>query len=82
MIKLDENYSIETDSYNVSLIYRREKEIEKNGELKTVVEKSDWHYPTLAHALKKYLSESLKECSSIEEVLKRIEIVENRINNL
>lgn len=81
-IKLDENYHIEVDSENVCLKFRREKEVLKQGELKTVTEKNEWHSPRIELALKRYLHETQKECETINEVLERINEVEQIIKNV
>lgn len=87
-IKLDDHYSIEFDTFNCSLLFRREKEVTKKNketgeeELKTVTEKTESHYPNLQGCLRKYLDESLKESESIQEVLKQIELVHQTIKSL
>lgn len=81
-MRLDEHYSIATDTYCVSLLFRREKEIEKNGEKKTVTEKDSFHFATVQQALKRYVQESIKECKDAQEVLKKIDELEKRIDGL
>lgn len=77
MIKLDEHYTIEGDSYNWMLKYEKKS---FNGE-KEIVSKDHWYYPNLRHCLKKYLDRSLVECKSIEEVIEAIDTVNNKIDN-
>lgn len=82
MIKIDKEYSIDIDSLNFVLQYRRPKEVEKNGEIKTVTEKSDWYFPSIHACLRKYLDESMRECESIEKVLSKIDEVHETIRKL
>jgi len=82
MIKLDNQYSIDIDNLNFTLQYRREKEVEKNGERKTVTEKSDWYFPSIQISLKKYLDESMRECNSVDEILRKIDEVHETIKKL
>lgn len=87
-ITLDENFYIESDSFNVTLFFRREKEVLKKNketgieELKAITEKNEWYYPNLKGALRKYLDESLKESESVQEVLCKIEEVYKLIKTL
>jgi hypothetical protein len=76
-MKLDENYRIETDAYNYTLVY----ECKKFDQLKKkeIHSKAEWHYPELKHALVKYMNESLKTCESIKEVFLKIDELEKKI---
>lgn len=79
-MKLDENYRIETDTYNFTLVYESKAfdEVKK----KEVISKDEWHYPELKYALTKYMNQSLKSCTSIQEVLYKINEVELLIKSL
>lgn len=87
-ITLDENYYIDISELNFTLSYRREKEVQKKNketgveETKTVTEKSDWYFPNIQGCLRKYLDESARECSSIEEVLNKISSVHETIKRI
>lgn len=82
MIRIDDNYYIETDSYNVILRYENQVEKVYKGELRAVNQSDKWYYTTIPQALKAYLNKSLKESSSIENILHKVNFVENKINNL
>ena len=82
VIRLDSEYSIQTDANNFSLLFSREKEVTKKGITKTVVESDAWYNPSLELSLKTYLRESLRECESIEHVLKKIDEVHATIKEL
>lgn len=87
-IKLDENWSIETQADNVCLKYKKIKTIKRKNkktdqeEEAEVTEKNEYHYPSIKLALKKYLNESQKDCTTIQDVLKRIDEVEKKINKI
>jgi Sec7-like guanine-nucleotide exchange factor len=78
-MKLDENYRIETDTNNFTLVYESKKfdEVKK----KEFTSKDEWHYPELKYALIKYLNQSLKPCKSIKDVLSKISELEQLIKN-
>lgn len=83
MIKLTENWTIDTDTYNVVLECRESRiKVGKNGESKEVESVETYYYPNLKNALKAYLHKSLKSCTSIDEVLRRIDEVEAKIDAL
>jgi len=59
-MKIDDNFRIEKDTYNVTLVYEVEGGInEKTG--KPTITKHQWHYPTIEMALKKYLTYSIEQ---------------------
>ena len=80
MIKLDNEYWIEMDAYNWILKYESEEYAkEVMGDLKMVTTKDEWYYPTLRMCLKSYCDKTLKECSSIEKVIERIDDLNDKI---
>jgi hypothetical protein len=82
MITLDKNYRVEVDSFNFTLVQEEQTDKVSEGSGKKIVTHNTWHYPKLNMALKKYLQETLKPCSDIETVLKRIDEVEKIIDKL
>lgn len=76
-MKLDENYRIETDTNNFTLVYESKTFDEKKK--KEVTSKDEWHYPDLKTALIKYVNQCLKPCESIKEVLIRISELEKSL---
>ena len=79
-IQLDECYSIESTRNEVILRYRCESDKinEKTG--KNVVSNDRWFYPNVRQALKQFLLSSLTECTSIKEMLTKLEQLENIID--
>lgn len=80
MIQLDNNYRIETDANNYTLI----KE-ENTGEIhketgKETISKDQWYFPKLNQCLSKYLNESVKGAESVKELLEKVNEVEAKIN--
>jgi hypothetical protein len=76
-MKLDENYRIETDKYNFTLVYESKTFDEKKK--KEVTSTDEWHYPDLKNALLKYLNQSVKVCDSVVGLYEKIKEVELNI---
>lgn len=81
-MKLDENYTLDSDKYN--WILRRESTREEmvDGEAKTVTSKDNWYYPTLSDALKKYCDQVLKTSLDIADIMVKMAFLNARIDNL
>ena len=81
-IKLDEFYTVEDDTNCWTLTYKKAtgKTSETTGD-PTYTVKPTYH-ANLRQALSKYLDESLKGSSSLDEVLNRITEVEARIESI
>ena len=82
MIKLDNNFSIETDSNNFVLKFEKE-----TGEIHSktgnpIISKNQWFYGNLKGCLIKYSNESLKDCQDIKEVLSRLDEIEALIKSI
>jgi hypothetical protein len=69
-MKLDENYRIESDKYNFTLIY--ESKTFDEAKKKEVNSIDEWHYPDLKYALKKYVNQVIKPCESVVSVLEKL----------
>ena len=80
-LKLDDNYTIGTDSNNFILRYSHTYigKDKKTDEDKEITSKDEWFYPTLSGALNTYLNECLKKNNTIEEVYAELKRVENII---
>ena len=82
-MQIDKNYRIETDTYNFILTYESDPTMKDyRGEMKEIVSKDRWYYPSLKMCLKKYLEESLRPSASIIDVMDRIDFVEDRIDTI
>jgi hypothetical protein len=80
-LKLDDNYTIETDSNNFILRYSntyigKDKSTNKDKE---ITSKAEWFYPTLSGALNTYLNECLKRSDTVNDVYTELKRVENII---
>ena len=82
MLRLDDNYSLDFDSYNVMLRYENKAVKEIKGELKEVTQKYQWYYPNVKQALKRYIQVSLNPVDSLEEIINRMDKLEKVIDNL
>lgn len=80
-MKLDENFKIEIDSYNYSLIKEEVTEEINPRTGKPIVSRDQWHYPSLNMALKKYVDEVLRPSKSVEEVLGKLDYIYELIDS-
>lgn len=81
-MKIDNNWSIEYDENNVILVYSEPKtRIKKNGSKEDYIYRNMFYYPNIKTALKSYLNRCLKGSGSINEVLSKINEVEQKIDN-
>jgi hypothetical protein len=81
VIKLDENYRIECDTYNYHLKYSKVGEInEKTG--KPSVSNDEWYFPRLSQALNRYFNQAMKSAADIEELKEEISRVEKIISGI
>lgn len=84
MINLNKNYRIVFDDNNIFLQFfelreKNKKETEEKVEFEYT---ENCYYPNVKSALKGFLNKYLDGSSSVDEVLKRTDEVENIINNL
>ena len=77
-MKLDENYTIETDTNNFTLVYESKTFDEKKK--KEVTSTDEWHYPDLKNALKKYVNQVIKPCESVVSLLEKLNKIESLID--
>lgn len=85
-IVLDENFRIEPDALNFTLIREEEGEINpKTG--KPTISKGQWYCPTLQSALRAYLRESSRDLTmegdnDLKDVLNKLKQIEDAINKI
>jgi hypothetical protein len=79
-MKLDENYRIESDKYNFTLVYESKSFDEKKK--KEVTSTDEWHYPDLKFALNKYVNQSLKPSQNALSVLDKLNQIELLISKI
>lgn len=66
-MKIDENYSLETDSNNWILKFKSNEKTHENG--KKYYSFDEWYFPSLSDALKKYVDQTSKVAESIDELI-------------
>ena len=81
MIKIDENWHIETDAYSFKLVNTVEGKIKKETGLPGVSVRETWH-PTISACLKWYCSESTKVCEDVKAVMCMITGVNAKLDRL
>ena len=81
VIKLDENYSIHTDSVCTTLKYQVEHDTIVKGVSKRVTSRDEWYHPNITFALKSYLQKSLRHVEGIEGLINQVERVEQLIDS-
>jgi len=83
MITLDKNYYIEADSNNWTLRYKSDP-FEKvvKGEKKMVSSKDRWYFANLGGCLNRYVNEATKHCKSVDEILSKLDRVEEIIRQV
>lgn len=81
-IVLDEHFIIEPDGNNFTLIKNKPTGQINPKTNKEIISSDIWYPPTLKDALKSYLRESLRDCADVNDIIKRIDEVESKIDNL
>ena len=80
-MRIDDNYTIESDKYCWVLRYKKEGEFnEATGKRKLSMDET--YHPTVKAALKKYMDAKLKGSGAISELIERLENIEQLINNI
>jgi len=80
MIKLDDNYRIETDAHNFILKY--ERVYFDADKLKDVTQRAEYFYSTLAGALNIYSNECFRAADNITELTVKVKELEALIKSL
>lgn len=84
MIKLDNKWSIQPDTYSWCLTQEVEKTRTKKetGEKEQYISEEKWYHPTIQDCLKKYTNESTKECKSVEEILQKLQEIKETVEKV
>jgi len=70
MLRLDSNYTIESDGSGVVLNYSEERErTEKDGSIKKYTSTEKWYYPDVFLAIEKYASKVVEHSEDLKAVL-------------
>jgi len=81
-MRLDDNYSIDTDGAGTILNFQQQRQREKNGEMVDFVHRDQWFFLSLPQALNKYLDLKLEGSEDVKDCLKKIEEVRNIIKQI
>ena len=84
-MKLDNNYTIEKDTYNFILKFVGEPyEKEVKGEMKTFTPKEEFYYPNLMSALKAFIEKSIDidGIENVKELVNKLDQVYLDIENI
>jgi len=79
-MQLDKYYSIDKDSYNFILRYKREYYDEDKG--KTVTSSSESFHNTLRQAVERYYNDVVDVDQSVEELVAQISSIESQIKGI
>jgi hypothetical protein len=81
-MKLDNNYSIDTDGAGTILNFQQQRQREKNGEMVDFIHKDNWFFLSLPQALNKYLDLKIEDSEDVMDCLKKIEEVRQIIKSI
>jgi hypothetical protein len=81
-MKLDNNYSVNTDGAGTILLFEEQRKREKDGVEVEFTFKDQWFYLNIQQALNKYLDLKIEGAKDVEECIKRIEEVRSIINKI
>jgi hypothetical protein len=79
-IKIDDNFSMKVDRYNINIYYASEEKINKDG--KSYKSNNTTYYPNVRLALKAYVQKSLEQENSIQELINKIDFLEDKIDQI
>lgn len=83
-MKLDENWSIENDTYAFKLVFQenRQRKNSKTGLKEDYIFVDSWWFPKLSMCLNKYLNEALKPQKTVEEIQQKLSSIESKIDRI
>jgi hypothetical protein len=81
-MKLDDNYTVDTDGAGTILNFQQQRQREKNGEMVDFTHRDQWFFLSLPQALNKYLDLKLEGSEDVKDCLKRIDEVRNIIKKV
>ena len=81
-MKLDEEYSIKSDSVGTTLHFATPRQREKDGKMVDFIYTDKWYYLTVEQALRKYLDLKLENCEDVKDCIRRIEEVKQIISKI
>lgn len=81
ILKIDDDYRIESSTTGCSLVLQAEGEINPNTN-KPIEKFDQWFFPDVKACLKKYCKLQTQECRSIESVIEMIDSLMKKIDDL
>jgi len=79
-IKIDDNFSMKIDKYNVNLCFESGDKVNKKGE--TYRSSNTTYHPNVRIALKAYVQKSLEQEKSIQEMINKIDLLSDKIDQI
>ncbi len=81
-MKLDEEYSINSDGVGTTLNFATPRQREKDGKMVDFIYTDKWYYLTVEQALRKYLDLRTENCEDVKDCIKKIEEVKQIISKI
>lgn len=81
-MKLDNNYSVNTDGAGTILLFEEQRKREKDGVEVEFTFKDQWFYLSIQQALNKYLDLKIEKSKDVEDCVKKIDEVRDIIKKV
>jgi len=81
-MKLDNNYSVNTDGAGTILLFQEQRKRERDGVEVDFTFKDQWYYLNIQQALNKYLDLKIEGAKDVEECVKKIDEVRDIIKKV
>lgn len=81
-MRLDDNYSIDTEGAGTVLNFQQQRQREKNKIMVDFLHKDQWFFLSLQQALNKYLDLKIEGSKDVEDCLAKIEEVRQIIKQI
>jgi len=81
-MKLDNNYSVNTDGAGTILLFEEQRKREKDGVEVEFVFKDQWYFLSIQQALNKYLDLKIEKSKDVEDCVKKIDEVRDIIKKV
>ena len=81
-MKLDNNYSVNTDGAGTILLFEDQRKREKDGVEVEFTFRDQWFYLNIQQALNKYLDLKIEGAKDVEECVKKIDEVRDIIKKV
>jgi len=81
-MRLDDNYSIDTDGAGTVLNFQQQRQREKNKIMVDFLHKDQWFFLSLPQALNKYLDLKIEGSEDVRDCLNKIEEVRQIIKQI